>query len=281
MKRSYRKYLFFSGFALLTLSCSKVPSYVIPPDDMAEIMADMHIGESVIEQNRVDYPTDSTKQMMKQSVLLRHGVTQQQLDTSFDWYGHNISYYMDVYEKTIALLERRIAETGNRIAAENISIAGDSVDVWTNATLLAINNLSPSKFVTFSLSSDENWEKGDSYTWRAKFTNNVQPSLWAIVADYTDGSSEAITSELSGDGWREIRFISDSTKVATNVYGYINASPKNGTTLWADSIMLIRNRLDPDKYNLHYRQQRVSPKNLKVVSSDSVSTDTVNIASAE
>lgn len=263
MKISLSKYLIVFCLLLVAMSCSRVPGHIIPPDDMAEIMADMHIAESVVEQNRVDYPTDSTKQMMKQSVLKRHGVTQQQLDTSFNWYGHNISYYMEVYDKTITLLERRIAETGNRIAAENISIAGDSVDVWTNAKLLAINNLSPSKFVTFSLSSDENWERGDSYTWRAKFTNNDQASQWAIVADYTDGSSEMLTSELTGDGWREIRFISDSTKVARNVYGYINALPKTGTTLWADSIMLIRNRLDPARYNLHYRQQRVSPKNLK------------------
>ena len=195
---------YVTPLVLLTIavSCSKVPGYVIPPDKMAQILADVHVGEAVIDLNRNDYRTDSTKQLMLQSVLAKHAVNKHDLDTSFDWYGHNISYYMEVYDKTIELLERRIAETGNRIAAENISIAGDSVDVWNSSPFIALNNLSPSNFLTFSLNEDENWEKGDSYTWRAKFTNNAEKSLWGIMADYDDGSMEIFTSDLSGDGWQ-------------------------------------------------------------------------------
>ena len=256
------RHIIFVLMAVLMLSCGKVPGYVIPPDDMAEIMADMHIAESVVEQNRSDYYTDSLKQLMKQSVLAAHGVTTQQLDTSFVWYGHNISYYMEVYDKTIALLEHRLAETGNRIAAENISIAGDSVDVWSAATMLAINRMSPSNFITFSLSKDENWEKGDSYTWRARFTNNPMPSAWAIAAEYTDGTREIITSDISGDGWRELRLITDSTKIPENIYGYIDAVPNAATTLWTDGIMLIRNRVNPNVYNQRFRLQIVKPKNI-------------------
>lgn len=273
MKIRIGRHIVYALTVIILVACSKIPGNVIQPDDMAALLADIHIAESVIEQNRIKYPTDSTKQLMKQSVLVRHGVTQEQLDSSFNWYGHNISYYMDVYDKTIALLERRISETGNRIAAENISIAGDSVDVWSNATLIAINNLSPSKFLTFSLEKDENWEKGDSYTWRAKFTNNSEPSLWGIAINYDDGSSEFLSSELTGDGWRELRFISDSTKTARKVYGYINAKPKMATTLWADSIMLIRNRLNRDTYGQHYRQNRFSPKNLTVLEKNNDSDD--------
>lgn len=262
MKSFRTKYVFGVILAFLLVSCSKVPDYVIPPDDMASLLADIHIGESVVELNRADYRTDSAKLVMLQSVLARHEVTKQDLDTSFDWYGHNISYYMEVYDKTIELLERRVAETGNRIAAENISIAGDSVDVWNAGMLIALNRMSPSRFVTFSLSSDENWEKGDSYTWRAKFTNNAENSVWGIVADYSDGSKEMLTSELSGDGWRELRFICDSTKTASRIYGYINSNPRGVTTIWADSIMLVRNRLDPEAYRQHFRQQKIVPKNL-------------------
>ena len=264
-------------FLLLSLAvaCSKVPGYVIPPNEMAGILADIHVGEAVIELNRTDYRTDSAKMVMLQSVLAKHNVSKHDLDTSFNWYGHNISYYMEVYDKTIDLLERRVAETGNRIAAENISIAGDSVDVWNSAPFITFNNMSPSRFVTFSLNADENWERGDSYTWRAKFTNNTENSIWGIMADYDDGSMEIFTSELSGDGWRELRFFSDSTKTATRVYGYINAKPRGMTSIWADSLMLIRNRLDQESYRQHYRQQRVIPKNLKQPKKESETTDSI------
>lgn len=250
-------------------SCSKVPSYVIEPDRMAALMADIHVGESVIELHRAQYPDDSTKMMLKQSVLERHGVTQHDLDTSMEWYGHNITYYMDVYDKTIEILERRMAETGNRIAAENISVAGDSVDVWSSAMMLAVNRLSPSRFITFSIQSDENWERGDAYTWRAKFTNSQDESVWGIMADYADGTTEYITADLSGDGWREISFVADSTKDARRVYGYMNISGRPGTSIWADSIMLIRNRLQLDRYRRRFQQLKLVPKNKPEVFAES------------
>lgn len=242
-------------------SCSRIPKHVIKPDDMASLLADIHVGESVVELNRSDYRTDSTKQLMLQSVLQRHGVTQQELDTSFDWYGHNISYYMEVYDKTIEILERRISDIGNRITAENISLAGDSVNVWALSPYLSVGRYSPTNMITFTLSHDDNWERGDSYTWRAKFTNNPETSLWAIVADYDDGSKEYVSAELSGEGWQELRFVCDSAKDVRYVYGYIDAVPRGVTSIMADSIMLVRNRLDEDTYRQHYRQTRiVSPK---------------------
>lgn len=248
---------------LLAAACKSVPSYVIDPDDMSEILADIHIGESVIEVNYQSFPNDSSRQVLLQSVLQRHGYTQHDLDTSYFWYGHNMAKYMEVYDKTIEILERRLAETGNRIAAENISIAGDSVDVWSNRTQLSVNRLSPSQFITFSLTGDENWEKGDSYTWRAKFVNADNNSVWGIAAEYQDGSREIINSDLGADGWNELKFISDSTKTAVRLYGFLNVVPRNATTLWVDSIMLIRNRVSPETYHQHYRQQRIVPKNLR------------------
>lgn len=277
MELRRRKYLALCAVALLVVSCSKVPGYVIEPDDMASLLADIHIGESVVDLNKADYRTDSMKQIMLQSVLARHGVSKEQLDTSFDWYGHNITYYMEVYDKTIELLERRLAETGNRIAAENISIAGDSVDIWGRATFMSVSSLSPSQFITFSISNDENWEKGDSYTWRAKFTNNSGNSLWGIVADYEDGSKDVLAAELTGEGWQELRFITDSTKTASHIYGYINAAVRGATTMWADSIMLVRNRLAPETYNQHYRVQTIKPKNLKKISRETeAKTDSID-----
>ena len=101
MRLKLGKFATVAVVALLVISCSSVPGYVIPPKKMAELLADIHIGESVVDLNRADYRTDSTKAIMLQSVLAHHGVTKQELDTSFDWYGHNISYYMEVYDKTI------------------------------------------------------------------------------------------------------------------------------------------------------------------------------------
>lgn len=129
-----RKLKVAAALAVLALSaCSKVPSGVIAPEEMAQLLADIHTGESVIDMNRMEFSSDSAKQAYKQSVYARHGVTAEQVDSSFGWYGRNISQYMEVYDRTIEILDRRLIETGNRIAADAaLSIAGDSVDVWPN-----------------------------------------------------------------------------------------------------------------------------------------------------
>ena len=140
--------------------------------------------------------------------------------------------------------------------------------------MLAVNNISPSRYITFALQSDENWEHGDSYTWRAKFVNSTEPSVWGLMADYADGTTEFVTSDVSGDGWHEINFVADSTKEARRVYGYLNVEYRPGTTTWADSIMLIRNRVNQDRYRHRYQQHKFVPKNpVKETDEEEQSTD--------
>ena len=129
---------------------------------------------------------------------------------------------MDVYDETIEILEQRLTESGNRIAAANaLSIAGDSVDVWPSARHITFNDIMPSKMITFSFDSDKNWERGDNYTWRAKFFNSPDDSQWVLAAEYSDGSVEYISSKVGGDGWKEIKLQTDSTLTPVRIFGYL------------------------------------------------------------
>lgn len=244
------------ALGLLVCACSKVPGGVIPPDRMAELLADFHIGEAVVDMNRGEFYNDSLRQLYKQSVYARHGVTPEEVDSSFAWYGRHMSEYMEVYDKTIEILDHRLIETGNRIAAEAaLSIAGDSVDVWPNARFITFNELMPSRMATFSFSNDENWERGDSYTWRAKFFNNTENLCFTIVAEYTDGTVEIATKNFSADGWNEIVFNTDSTLTANRIFGFIDGISRPGTSLRTDSMEMIRKRVNhdvaPNRYNIH------------------------------
>lgn len=243
------------AFGLLACACSKVPGGVIPPDRMAELLADFHTGEAVVDMNRGDFYNDSLRQLFKQSVYARHNVTPEEVDSSFSWYGRHMAQYMEVYDKTIEILDHRLIETGNRIAAEAaLSIAGDSVDVWPNARFITFNDLMPSRTATFSFSNDENWERGDSYTWRAKFFNNTENLCFTMVAEYTDGTVEIATKNFSADGWNEIVFNTDSTLTANRIFGFIDGLSRPGVSLRTDSMEMIRKRVDhnnpPGRYNI-------------------------------
>lgn len=86
---------------LIFAGCDSTPDYVIPPKKMAELMADIHTGEAVVESNNRSFPNDSVKKTFMQSIYLKHGVTSQEVDTSLYWYGHNLNKYMDVYNLSL------------------------------------------------------------------------------------------------------------------------------------------------------------------------------------
>ena len=73
--------------------CKRVPSSIIQPEEMAQLLADIHTGESVAEQNYGEFCNDSTKRILKQSIYARHGVSEEIVDTSLMWYGHNLERY--------------------------------------------------------------------------------------------------------------------------------------------------------------------------------------------
>lgn len=241
------------SIALLLWGCSKVPSGVIKPDDMAALLADVHTAEAVVDMNYSDYDTDSLKLVLRQSVYIRHGVNTAQVDSSIAWYGRHMGMYMDVYDRTIEILEHRLIETGNRIAADNaLSIAGDSVDVWPNPRFLSINDRLPSRIISFSFGSDPNWEKGDAYTWRAKIFNIDQSAEWLLGVEYDDGSVEWLNDSPDESGWKDITLQTDSSLTAVRLFGYMSVVNRSGTDLRLDSISLVRKRLVPETYHRHY-----------------------------
>lgn len=242
---------------LTVVSCSDTPSGVLDKEEMAALMADIHTAESVADMNHRLYQTDLSREELLQSIYMRHGVDAATVDSSLAWYGNHLDKYMDMYDRTIEILEQRLTETGNRIAAEAVSIAGDSVDVWTHPRLLSFRRGAPSNIITFLLTADENWNSGDNYVWRSKVTSNGSSGSWTLVTEYTDGSAETMSYSITGDGWKEISFDTDSTKVPTAVYGYLSTNPMGEIPALYDSIQLVRRRLNPENYRRYQRPRRI------------------------
>ena len=241
--------------AILSIGCSSTPGGVLSQDEMAQLLVDIHIGESVIEANRENYDIDSVKKALKQSIYIKHNVTQEQVDTSFVWYGQNIEKYIEVYDEVIAMLEDDIRKV--KVSADNMQfvVAGDSADAWPGLRCRLLTALAPDKSLSFSINSDENWEAGDVYEWKLKLLNNQSTINWTIAVDYTDGSSEYKNLLVSQDGWQDITLYCDSTKMPSRVYGVALADIKSHERIHIDSISLIRTRLNPQLYRRRYSQQ--------------------------
>jgi hypothetical protein len=242
------------GIALLaaTAACDRTPDYVLKKSDMVDLLVDIHKAEGVIELNRSKYGTDSMRKVMKQSVLLRHGITQEQFDTSLVWYGHNIEKYIEVYDDVIERLEKENSEieVGDGAERVNVAVVGDSADAWPGAQLYRFFYGQPSSMLRFNLRRDnENWEEGDKYTWRFFLSKVQTPLYYSLAAQYADGTTDYISGLSTAQGWNEFELQLDSARVAQIVYGYVSLTPMRTEVAYLDSITLVRTRFASDRYS--------------------------------
>lgn len=250
------------GTLIVGTSCNRVPSHVIQPDDMAELMADLQTAESVADLNYAAYESDSSRQALKQAVLERHGVTQEQLDTSFVWYGGHMDKYLAVFDDVEAILQDRLDKSQSAaMAAVSASVSGDSVDVWSQSRQMRIDAASAARIVTFSIKADRNTERGDIYSWRVKLHNAMSATHWGITAEYDDGGQDVLYQQSYNDGWQQAVFFTDSTRTLKKLYGFLEVPmPLNKGAVYLDSIELVRKRLNPSQYVQRYRQRNYNWK---------------------
>ncbi len=227
---------------------------------MAALMADINVGSAVVEAESKSYPTDSTRLLLKQSIYAHHGVTTEEMDTSLAWYGHHIDIYMEVCDKAEEILQKRIAEAeqaGGKSTApkRQMSLDGDSVNLWTSVSVKRNTPSDATEFLPFTIFTDRNWERGDRYALSVKGINTRSPITMVMATDYTDGTTEYTSSSGSGDDMRRLTLVLDSTKVATRVYGSIYYSAANGEVSYLDSISLVRTRGRNDNVRARHGQQ--------------------------
>ncbi|MBO4955938.1 MAG: DUF4296 domain-containing protein [Muribaculaceae bacterium] len=265
-RRTYRFLLPVWVLALAVLGCTGVPDSVIQPHDMAKLLADIHIGEAVVETNTASFSSDSAKYRLKLAIYAKHGVTQAMVDSSLQWYGYHMDKYVEVYDEVASLLEERLliaedqAGVAGRTLQHSLAMEGDSVDVWPGVRVRRFASSMPSQAMSFGFNSDPNWERGDIYTFRGKMLHNDSRAMLSMAMDYTDGTVEYVSKPLIGDGWHEVRIAADSSRLLRDVYGTLSFEPQPGHVTFIDSVSLTRTRLKPDKHWVRDDMLKLSPK---------------------
>lgn len=249
------------------LSCSRVPSHVIPPKRMSEVMADLNMADAVVDKNYNDFMSDSARMLLKQSVLDNHGYTVADFDTSMVWYGAHIDKYNDVMDNTVQILEKRLESAGAEALRILSDEQGDSVNVWNGARFLIVKPTSPSQYLAYEYADTASLNRGDIFTLRASFTGMTGSPEWTISADYDDGTFEVLSSRFSGDGWHELVFYADSTRTPRRVYGSIGFDQTSGVML-VDSLQFIQRSLDAKRYSQRYRQRHYDMSSKKQHNAD-------------
>lgn len=264
----------------LTLGgCKKTPGHVIGKGAMADLMADMYKAEAVIDENEGVYHTDSLKMMLRQSVMMKHNVTQAQLDTSLIWYTHNLDVYNDVYEDIIEQLDDEykelakgdftsvatVASSDMKPSMPRFRTVGDTADIWGRSRTWVLLPGFSDNLITFDLKPDKENMQGDKYELAFKLCN-VSNTLKAFIGvDYKDGSSAFVYRTATRDGWNHCILQSDSLRDVKRIYGYLSYKSKPKQAMYVDSVELLRTHLDRKTYEPAMKLQKwIGKKDLKI-----------------
>lgn len=234
-------------------ACSGTPDGVLSKEKMARLMADIHEAEGVADTERATYASDSMRRVLRQSVYAHNGVTQEDVDSSFSWYGHHIEKYMDVYDRVIEILDERM-NAANTLSARTgthdddpfgrvIALEGDSVDIWAAPRHRRFYTLGGAPYVVYTANPDRNWEPGDTYTLAFKAINPTHPVEFILVAEYDDGSFAQQQRSSSQPGWNKLDLTiapESSGRRARSLSAVIHYEPRGGEQMYIDSISLVR-----------------------------------------
>ncbi len=243
------------GVLLLLLpSCSSRPEGVLDEDNMADLLADLYVGESytVIEGSSEISASglDSVRRVLRQSTLRNHGLTQADFDSTLSWYGHNLERYSEVCEKVIETLERREREAA-AMGNDRQAAAGSSL--WTGPVS---RRLSESEAMTFELPG-KSLKKGERLEWQFKTINQTGPVETFMAVRYADGTTGFQTRSLSSIGVQTVGLQTDTARTISSVYGYLRS--RQAEPLLLDSILLTAQPYNATLYYEINTQRTFSP----------------------
>lgn len=189
-------------FALLLSACGK--SKVLSEKQMEDVLFDIHIADAVISDNYRDFTNEANKRELYTSVFEKHGITQEQFDTSLVWYGRNLDKYLTIYSN---LNKRYLALTDSittKIERQNKPAFSDT-NIWESAKSVMLASLPGKNLTDFNLNLD---------------TIKLSPKEYYELAFNVLGVSDSITTPFVtfGIGFPDSVFVERKTIIDNGLF---------------------------------------------------------------
>ncbi|MBR5804343.1 MAG: DUF4296 domain-containing protein [Bacteroidaceae bacterium] len=162
------KSLFIAISMAMVVCCTvKVPSEIIQPQKMENILYDYHLMQSMATE--LGSSERIKRKMYEQYVFDKHHVTEAEFDSSLVWYMRHTYELENIYKNLNKRYSTQKDELANHIPpyerVKSISPEGDIVNVWDDFNLMRLTISPIGNKLTFELSPDSNYHKRDSIVW--------------------------------------------------------------------------------------------------------------------
>lgn len=249
---------------LLLAGCSKRPKGILSEKEMVSLMADMQVAEAMSETGKgVDINGRNDRELLGRGVLIAHGVSMEEMDSTLSWYGRNMDEYAKLYKKVDEELRRR--QSNYALKAGEIEDEGSSSDLWPYGRHLVLTDRSLTDGIVTKLPASE-LTPGDKITWKMRALGASSRNM-TLGVDYEDGTTAIAknASNNSFDKWVEVSLQTDSTLTVNEIFAILNVNG-SGPRVFIDSIQMTHHPMKSDEYHhINYQRRIGAPAARKII----------------
>ena len=206
------KNILFLLIILIVFSCTpNKPFNVLSEGDMEDVMVDYHLALAMAELQTGDL--QENRYIFTQAVLKKHGITEEELDTSLIYWCRNSENFVEVCERVSKRLTYMAESQGVERQEKNpysyLTTEGDTANIWNlrNGVVLIPNIVD--NIYSFSIEADSTYRPGDYFLWAFKtqfLSSDHYNEAYALLSVHYANDSIAGTSlRLSANRQNEIR----------------------------------------------------------------------------
>ena len=234
---------------LLSACGKKIPDDIIQPDAMESLLYDYHLASTM--STSLPYNENYKKEAYFDYVFQKHNVTEAEFDSSMVWYTRHAEELATIYKNLKERLEREEKQMKEQVAKRDnqidVSMSGDTVDVWQDRTLYWLSASSLTNKVVFDLKTDTTFKPQDAMELQADF--HFIPSkatsgkaVMALNFYFDNDSVQGLTRIVTRPGKQRLYLRPDSAFTIQSVSGFIYYSNNEhpDASLLVDDIRLTR-----------------------------------------
>lgn len=247
---------------ILFVGCSRRPKDILSEDKMVAVMADIQIAEAYERSgNANEFLQGKNRELLGRGILMQHGVTVEEMDSTLAWYGRNMDEYSKLYKKIDAELNKRQLKYA-RAAGESEN-EGPSADLWPYGRHFVVDDRSMTDGIVVNLPVTE-LSPGDKIIWKMTTQGATGRNL-TLGVDYSNGTSEiSKITNRSFDKWVEASIQTDSTLTVERIFaiaGFEHTAPR----VFVDSVQLLHLPFNRDEYQRNGFQRKVGLAGRKII----------------
>lgn len=237
------------ALGVLSACGKKIPDDIIQPDAMQDLLYDYHLASTM--SSSLPYTESYQKDAYFDYVFQKHHVTEAEFDSSMVWYTRHAEELATIYRSLQERLEREEKQMKEQVAKRDnqidVSMSGDTVDVWQDRTLYWLSTSSLTNKVVFDLKTDTTFKPQDAMELQADF--HFIPSkatsgkaVMALNFYFDNDSVQGLTRIVTRPGKQRLYLRPDSAFTIQSVSGFIYYSNNEhpDASLLVDDIRLTR-----------------------------------------